>query len=147
MVSEVKYSDGLRATYTIEVNMLNTNNSKSDAKIITHGVSQGSILGPLLVIIYMNDFLGRLICSSLSYLLVSRSSDLLFTILFAGDISVFIEVKKFTNITNLEYRIRKSEYMVKSNKLTVIITKKTNYMMFHRTRIKLNANFKILIKQ
>ena len=30
------------------------------------------------------------------------------------------------------------------NKLTVNI-KKTHYMMFHRTRIKLNTNFKILI--
>ena len=33
---------------------------------------------------------------------------------------------------------------LKANKLTVNI-KKTHYMMFHRTRIKLNTNFKILI--
>ena len=52
------------------------NNVKSKTEIITHGVPQGSILGPLLFIIYMNDF--------------SRSSELLFSILFADDTSVFI---------------------------------------------------------
>ena len=60
------------------------NNFTSDTKTITHGVSQGSILGPLLFIIYMNDF--------------SRSSDLLFSLLFADDASVFIEGTNFENI-------------------------------------------------
>ena len=107
------------------------NNSKSDTEIITYGVPQGSILGPLLFIIYMNYF--------------SRSSDLLFSILFADDTSVFIEGTNLTNISQiLNTELENVNIWLKANKLTVNI-KKTHYMMFHRTRIKLNTNFKILI--
>ena len=62
------------------------NNVKSDTKYITHGVLQGSILGLLLFIIYMNDF--------------SRSSDLLFSNLFADDTSVFMEGTHLDDITH-----------------------------------------------
>ena len=85
---------------------------KSDVKQITHGVPLGSILGPLIFIIYINDF--------------SRASDLFFSIIFADDTSVFIEG------THLEQTIH---IINKANKLT-INPKKTHYMIFHRTRIK-----------
>ena len=59
---------------------------KSDVKGVLHGVPQGSILGPLFYIIYANDF--------------SRASELLFTIMFADDTSVFIEANHMEMFAN-----------------------------------------------
>ena len=102
------------------------NNAKSEIKHITHGVPQGSILGPFLFIIYMDDF--------------SRSSDLLFSILFADDTSVFIEGTHFDDITQvLNLEPKNVNSWLNANKLTVNL-KKTHYIMFHRTRIKNNTN-------
>ena len=103
------------------------NNSKLEKKIITYGVPLASILGLLLFILNMNDF--------------SKSSDLLFSILFADDTSVFIEGTHFTNISQiLNTELENVNIWLKANKLTV-----NNYMMFHRNRIRLNINFEILI--
>ena len=107
------------------------NNVKSKTENITHGVPQGSILGPLLFIIYMNDF--------------SRSSELLFSIIFADDTSVFIEGTSFQDISNiLNKELENISIWLEANKLTININK-THYMMFHRTRVKHITNFKIHI--
>ena len=68
-------------------------NSKSDTKLITHGVTQGSIPVALLFILYINDF--------------SIAAELLFSILFAGETTVFIEgyeYDKMTEILNKEMK-------------------------------------------
>ena len=54
---------------------------------IKHGVSQGSILGPLLFIIYMND--------------ISNVSNFLFTILYADDTCVALDGKSLENLVTL----------------------------------------------
>ena len=96
------------------------NNSKSETKHITHGVPQGSSLGPLLFILYIND--------------LSRASDLLFSILFADDTSVYIEGQSYTGvIETLNKELKNIVSWLNSNKLTLNI-KKTHYMIFHRSR-------------
>ena len=69
---------------SFRVQFVEYNNCHSDNKQITHGVPRGSILGPLLFVLYINDF--------------SKASDLLFSILFADDTSVFIEGTAYSSI-------------------------------------------------
>ena len=94
------------------------NDYNTDRKHITHGIPHGSILGPLLFINF------------------SRASDLLFSILFADDTSVFIEGTNYNKVIDiLNQEIKRVDLWLKANKLT-LNTKKTHYKMFHRTRIK-----------
>ena len=98
------------------------NNSKSETKFITHGVPQGSILGPLFFIVFMNDF--------------SRVSNLLSSILFADDTTVIIERQNYNNLTlTLHTELNKLDVWLQENKLT-FNTDKTHCMVFHRARIK-----------
>ena len=78
---------------------------------------------PLLFIIYINNF--------------SRASDLLFTILFADDTSVFIEGTSYNKVIDvLNQELKRVDLWLKANTLTINTQKKPHYMMFHRTRIK-----------
>lgn len=98
------------------------NNSHSTVKHISMGVPQGSILGPLLFLIYVND--------------ISDVSDKLYSILFADDTNVFIEGSNLNNLINtLNEELHKLTMWLDSNKLTINLSK-THYMIFHRSRIK-----------
>ena len=99
-------------------------NFKSQIKSPTCGVSQGSILGPLLFILYIND--------------LANVSDVLFPILFADDTSVYIEVDKESDlIKTLNEELAKLNIWLNANKLTINIAK-SHYMVFHRGRRKSN---------
>jgi len=91
------------------------NNYNSSMANITIGVPQGSILGPLLFLLYVNDIV--LVSDKLSY------------ILYADDTNIFMSGKSLTYISNvLNNELKMLNEWFLCNKLSLIVAK-THYMI------------------
>ena len=98
-------------------------NFKSSPQTITTGVSQGSILGHLLFLIYMND--------------MPQASSIFKFILYADDTTLFspldyslsLDIPASSELINRELS-RVGEWLI-INRLSINIIKKTKYMLFH----------------
>ena len=105
---------------------VHANGVDSQIKTIDCGVPQGSLLGPLLFIIYINDF--------------HRSSDNLSFILFADDSNLFYshpDPNVLLRTVNCE--LKKVAEWIKANKLSLNL-KKTKFMLFSNSLDSLPGN-------
>ena len=92
------------------------NECHSEQKYIKCGVPQGSILGPLLFLLYVNDMV--------------NASERLFSQLFADDTNVFISGKNLNSlIETMNCELQKLYEWMCVNKLSLNI-KKTKFMLF-----------------
>ena len=85
--------------------------------LITRGVPQGSVLGPLLFFIFVND--------------LPDASKLLRFYLFADDTSIYFDSDNLSTLQNIVNReLKKVRKWLEANRLALNISK-TNYVIFH----------------
>ena len=102
---------------------VSVNGHSSSLCNITCGVPQGSVLGPLLFLLYIND--------------LPKTSKLLKFFLFADDTNIYFESGDAANLNKtVNKELKRVKPWIDCNKLVIRIDK-TNFVLFHSPRKKL----------
>ena len=111
---------GVKAFFSDRKQYVVYNDTSSSRKKITCGVPQGSILGPLLFLLYIND--------------LSRVSDVLFLLIFADDSNLSLSIKLPERlIEQMNNEMIKIFDWLNINKLSLNL-KKTHFIIFRKRR-------------
>ncbi len=116
----------------IENQFAEINYVKSDTLILKTGLPQGSILGPLLCIIYIND--------------IAHASQIFDFIIYANDTNISSALKiilkdsqnKLSIETIINNELKNISNWLKTNKLSLNV-KKTKYIIFHTAKRNINT--------
>ena len=92
------------------------NDHRSNTLPITTGVPQGSVLGPLLFLIYIND--------------LSMVSDVFNMLMYADDTTLYCNIDQNVSEEVINNELSKVSQWLAANKLSINVTK-TKYMVFH----------------
>ena len=121
--------DWFRSYLTKRTQYVSYNNTTSNVRNISCGVPQGSVLGPLLFIIYTND--------------LPNAIDRAKSILFADDTTVYASSSSLPELyKNINTELNSLADWFYANKLSLNVGK-TNYVLFTRKTVITNLDIKI----
>ena len=121
-----------RSYLTDQYQFTRVNGYDSEWRKITCGVPQGSVLGPLLFILYMND-LSNISCFSVS--------------LFADDTCLIISHKYITHLESIcNEQLKVVDDWFKANRLTANLKKASKFMLTTGKKLNTNVLSKIELK-
>ena len=121
--------DWFKSYLTNRSQFVEFNGASSSSKFISCGVPQGSILGPSLFLLYIND--------------LSKVSDLVEFILFADDTNIFCAEKDLYSLSiMLNNELHEISTWFKANILSINVDK-TKFMIFKTRSKQLPHNFEL----